>query len=271
MELEKVYSKSHFKIDKKQIKNISDKITPISYQRNGYTGDGVRISIIDSGCPNHKDIKVDGEKTSFCDENIDTEDRFGHATIVSGIISANNKDSIIGIAPNSKLLFAKVTNDAGECSFNSIVAEILWSIIKKVDIIVIAMGTQYDYYVLHDAIKKAKDNHICIFAASGNNVIDEEINFPARYEEVFSAGFLIRGKEKNKKIITKSGLYIPNKGLYTTYIGNKYVRAYGSSISTAYFAGQAALLIEEYKKTIPQNEIPTLIYSKLVKEINGKR
>lgn len=271
MEPKKVYSKSYFKINNKQIKSISDKIKPVSYSKKGYTGKNVKISIIDSGCPNHNDIKVCGEKISFCDESTNVDDNYGHSTMVSGIISANNKGSIIGIAPDAKLFFAKVANDAGECSFNSMVAAILWSIVKQVDIIVVALGTQYDYSVMHDAIKKARDNNICVFAAAGKDIGDSDLNFPARYNEVFSASTLTRGKEKNKIIMEKSDLYTPNKGMYTTYTNNKYVRAYGSSISTAYFAGHAALLIEQYRKTIPQNEIPALVYSKLIRELNGKK
>lgn len=271
MKNKKVYSKSYFEIDKKQIKNISDEIKPVVYNKQEYTGKGVRISIIDSGCPQHKDINICGEQISFCDDNSNVDDKYGHSTMISGIIFANNKKSIIGIAPNSQVLFAKVANDAGECSFNSVVAAILWSIVKKVDIIVIALGTQYDYHVLHDAIKKARNNNICIFAASGNETEENDINFPARYDEVFSTGFLTKGKEKNEKIIKKTDLYAPNKGMYTTYVNNKYVIAYGSSVSTAYFAGHAALLIEKYRKTIPRNEIPTLVYSKLIRELNGKK
>ncbi len=271
MKSEKIYSKSYFKIDKRQVKDISNKIKPVFYNKGEYAGKGIRISIIDSGCPEHKDIPINGEQTSFCEDTSNVIDSHGHATIISGIISANNKKSIVGIAPQSQLLFAKVINDAGKCSFNSMVAAVLWSVVKKVDIIVIALGAQYDYNILHDTIKKAKENNICVFAASGNSIGDEDSNFPARYSEVFSASFLTGRKEKNKKIIEKSDLHTPNKGMYTTYIDNKYVRAYGSSVATAYFAGHAALLIEKYRKTIPQYEIPALVYSKLIREANGKR
>jgi len=267
----KIYSKSYFKIDKRQIKDVSNKIKPVIYSKGVYTGKSVRMAIIDSGCPEHDDIKINGEQTSFCEDNLNVIDNHGHATIISGIIAANNKKSIVGIAPDAQLLFAKVTNDAGKCSFNSMVAAVLWSVVKKVDIIVIALGAQYDYSILHDTIKKAKENNICVFAASGNNVGDEGSNFPARYDEVFSASFLTSKKEKNKKIIEKSDLHTPNKGLYTTYVDNNYVRAYGSSVATAYFAGHAALLIEKYRKTIPKYEIPALVYSKLIKEANGKK
>ncbi len=265
-----IKSRNYFNIENKIVvkKNIFNKIKPVNYSiKEGEieTGKDVKICVIDSGCPVHKDIKLNNtEKISFCDENSCVNDKYGHSTIVSGIIKANNKNSITGVAYNSRLLYAKVVNDAGECSFNSVVAAVLWAIVKKVDIIMIALGTQYDYNILHDSIKKAKRNNICIIAAAelDNN---SEISYPAKYNQVFSVGSLKRGK--NKDIIEKTDNYVSNKGLYTTYLNNKYIKITGTSIATAYYTGLTAKLIEKYKKTIPKHEIVSLIYSKLKRKI----
>lgn len=259
-----------FIIQKKK-RSVVDKIpSTIIYSPSAYgidnkcTGKGVKIAILDSGCTNHKDIKFEGDKISFCDDNIVVNDKNGHSTMISGIIKSNNRKSIIGLAPHSKLLFGKVVNHKGECSFNSLVAGVLWAIVKEVDIIVIAMGSQYDYRVLHDAIKKAREYGICIFAASGD---EEEIDFPARHDEVFSAGFLTRSKKKNEIIRKNVDFCLPNKGLYTTYLNNKYVKISGSSVSTAFFAGLGAVLVEQYKKENKRN-ISKLVYSHLDKTFN---
>ena len=37
---------------------------------NRCTGKGVKIAILDSGCTNHKDIKFEGDKISFCEDNV---------------------------------------------------------------------------------------------------------------------------------------------------------------------------------------------------------
>ncbi len=265
-----IKSRNYFNIEKKITakKNIFDKIKPVNYSiKEGEieTGKDVKICIIDSGCPVHKDIKLNNtEKISFCDENSCVNDKYGHSTIVSGIIKANNKNSIIGVAYNSILLYAKVVNDVGECSFNSVVAAVLWAIVKKVDIIMIAIGTQYDYHILHDSIRKARRNNICIISAAeiGDNT---EITYPSKYNQVFSVGSLKKGNNKN--IIEKIDNYIPNRGLYTTYLNNKYIRITGASIATAYYTGLTAKLIEKYKKTIPKHEIVSLVYSKLKRKI----
>ena len=258
------------KINKKKRNSIKIIPTPIIYSPSSYkinnrcTGKGVKIAILDSGYSYHKDMIFEGEKISFCERNISTEDKNGHSTMISGIIKSNSKKSIIVIAPHVKLLYGKVVDNNGQCNFNSLVAGVLWSIVKGVDIIVIAMGSQYDYRVLHDAIKKARSHGICIFAASGEN---EELDYPARYKEVFSTGFLTRDKKKNDLIKQNVDFYLPNKGIYTTYLDNKYVKVSGSSISTAFFAGLGAVLIEQYKKEKKKN-IPKLLYSKLDKIFN---
>ena len=226
---------------------------------NKCTGKGVKIAILDSGCPSHKDIMTEGEKVSLCENNIGIEDKNGHATMVSGVIKANNKNSIIGTAPHAQLLFGRVLDNKGKCGFNSLVAGVLWAIVKEVDIIVVAMGTQYDYMILHDAIKKAREYGICLFSASGEN---DEIDYPAKYKETFSVGFLTKSKIKNEKIKKNVDFYLPNNGLYTTYLNNKYVKISGSSISTGFFAGLAAVLIEQYKREKKRN-LPELVYSKL--------
>jgi subtilisin family serine protease len=261
---------NQFLIDKKKTTILDKTPSTIVYSPSAYgvdnkcTGKGVKIAILDSGCTNHKDIKVEGDKISFCEDNVVVDDNNGHSTMISGIIKSNSRKSIIGLAPHSKLLFGKVVSHKGACSFNSLVAGVLWSIVKEVDIIVIAMGTQYNYRVLCDSIKKAKDHNICIFAASGDG---DEIDFPARYDEVISAGFLTRSKKRNNFIKENIDFYLPNKGLYTTHLDNKYVKVSGSSVSTAFFAGLGAVLIEQYKKENKKN-IPKLVYSQLDKIFN---
>jgi len=263
-------SNNKFEIDKKK-RVIIDKIpltviySPAVYGiNNRCTGNGVKIAILDSGSTDHKDIKCEGDRISFCEDNIIVNDKNGHSTIIAGIIKANNSKSIIGTAPDAKLLFSKVVNHKGNCSFNSLVAGVLWSIVKEVDIIVIAMGTQYNYRVLHDAIKKAREHDICIFAASGD---EEELDFPARYDEVFSAGFLTRSKKINDRIRKNVDFNLPNKGLYSTYLDNKYAKVFGSSVSTAFFTGLGAVLVEQYKKEKKRN-ISKLVYNELNRIFN---
>lgn len=231
-----------------------------------YTGVGTKILIIDSGCPYHKDIKVENEYQNFINDEENYHDEDGHGTIMAGLIKAKNKKTLIGIAADSDVLYAKVTDDNGDSKYAAVVSAILWGIIKNVDIIVMALGANYDYVLLHDAIKKAKKNNILIFAAAGNHIKEEdaEINYPAKYPEVFSVGNLTRTKKININIMQKVDFVLKNKTFISTYLKNKYTEISGSSVSTAIVAGLASLLIEKYNKT-NKKERPKLIYSELQK------
>ena len=262
---------NNVKTDSKSVKNIIKKLSnPIIYSPLAYgvdnmcTGKNVKVSILDSGCPAHKDIRVLGTGVSFCEKNTRACDTHGHSTMLAGIIGAKSNSAITGFAPQSELYFGKVVNSRNRCDFNSLVTGILWSIVKGVDIIVIALGTQYDYIILRDAIKKARDHGICVFAAAGNNMIDTnwKIEYPARYENAISTGFFTSKKSQNEILRKKVDFNLPNKGLYTTYLDNKYIKVTGSSISAAFYAGLAAVLIEQYKQE-KKTDIPTEVYTTL--------
>ena len=227
------------------------------------TGKGVEICIIDSGCPKHKDINIQGDKTSFCEESKGVYDKTGHSTIVSGIISARNQKTVTGFAPFSILYFAKVVDDNGQCSFNSIVASLLWAIVKEVDIILLALGTKFNYEVLHDSIKKAKDSGIIVIASAGNNVLKEEVDYPAKYEEVISVASLVRSKKDSKIIKEKVDFTTLNKGFITTYLDDSYIKATGSSISAACVTSLASLLVEKHREKTKKADMPKIIKEEL--------
>lgn len=265
--------KSDYKAALRKINNkdiIGNIENPIIYSIKDYgineelTGKNVTVAILDSGCPNHKDIKIDGNSTNLCDENVRIEDKNGHATMISGIIAANGSH-MKGFAPNSKLIFGKIVNKNNNCFFNTMVAGVLWAIVKGADIIVIALGSENDYVILEDAIKKAIGRDICVFAAIGE---DDEINFPAKYKNVFATGVLSNSKTKNDLIKNSDILLLKNKKITTTFLNDSYINAGGSSISTAFFAGIAACLVERYKKENKSN-ISSLINQELKRIFKG--
>ena len=221
------------------------------------TGKNVKLAIIDSGFPIHRSIKNPVEKISFCDNDDKIEDNFGHSSMITGIIVSNNKKSIKGIAPNTKLYFAKTVNYNGECNFNSLVAAILWAVVKKVNIILLSLGSQVDYPLLHDAIKKAYESKICIITASGNNTKNKNIDFPARYEETLSVANITKNVNYNKIIKKEADIIMRENSFYTTYLNDTYIKASGSSMSAAFVAGITSLIIEKYikekKRIIPKN------------------
>ena len=228
---------------------------PINYGLdNELTGKGVTISILDTGRPDHNDIcNID------CDVNTDDEnnsfDRNGHATMVTGIIKANNPKAIQGIAPEAKCIYAKVIDDSSQtCDYSSLLTGTLWSIVKNADIMLISLGSKTDYSILNDAIQKAVAAGVCIISASGPPPHTE---FPAAYDGVFSVG-----EKASKKYKYTPSVLMENKSLWTTSLNHQYIKASGTSINAGLCAGLASLIIEE-KRAKGTACTPKVVYRKL--------
>lgn len=267
-------SEGLIKINKNEINIISKLENSICYLpgdfgfQTKFSGKGVKIGIIDSGRPFHKDIKDIGCSNNFCKDSKskDYNDVLGHSTMISGIIGAKNKDSIVGLAPDSILHFAKVIDKNKFIDYNCVVAAIIWSIVRDFDIIVLSLGTQCGYQLLQDSIKKAYENGICIISAAGeqNKENEYEPNYPSRYSEVLSVGEY--SDENKRNIKNKCDIALPKKKYITTYLNNKFANVSGSSISTAIVTGICSLIIEKIKKeNVNTNKecIPSMVYTEL--------
>lgn len=100
----------------------------------GYTGNGVRVGMLESGVPNinhasliNADITINPQATSISD----------HATRVATIIAGQeNTNNAVGIAPNVSL-FCTSTNESLKDSFD-------WFIENNVDIINMSFHYQYE-------------------------------------------------------------------------------------------------------------------------------
>jgi minor extracellular protease Epr len=207
------------------------------------TGDGVTICVIDTGIPNHPDLPEALGSANMSSESKDALDHQGHATMVAGVIVGQNENTgIRGLAPNASMYYVKVMNSSGDCGFNSLLAAMLWSIVKQCDVVLISLGSSSDYIVLSDAISKAVDSGISVIAAAGNQPGD--IDYPAAYERVISVGTAdhnIKGKGWHISMAASQDK------ICTTYLRNSYVMASGTSILAGLVAGLSALVIEDLR------------------------
>jgi len=141
--------------------------TSISYQ-SGYDGSGIVVSIIDTGIDlNHPDLegKIIGGY-DFVDNDKIPEDANGHGTQVAGIIAANG--NLKGIAPNSKILMYKVSEDGESVPSHLIIKAIEKSIEDGADIINISLGINQTNTKIDQAVNKAVRNNIFVVTAAGN-------------------------------------------------------------------------------------------------------
>ncbi len=236
-------------------------------------GDGkfVRISILDTGLPNHFDIATDSDKSANFSRSGSIYDVNGHSTAVAGILASSGKSGIKGVVSSADLFFCKVADDNGVAEYKSVEQGVLWSITREVDIIVIAMGSDFDYPGMYNAIKKAYKLGILVFAASGNMFHrTKDSVYPARYNEVFSVGF---NKNINNLYTIQSNSH--TKGvvvedlLYSTLIDeNKYTVVRGSSMATGVVAGVAAQVFQKLRREGKDIKNPQLTYNEIGRILN---
>jgi len=141
--------------------------TSIPYQ-SGYDGNGIVVSIIDTGIDlNHPDLEgqiIGGY--DFVDNDEMPEDTNGHGTQVAGIIASNG--NLKGIAPNSKILMYKVSEDGESVPSHLIIKAIEKSIEDNADIINISLGINQTNTKIDQVVNKAVKNNIFVVTAAGN-------------------------------------------------------------------------------------------------------
>ena len=232
-------------------------------------GAGVKLAVLDTGLPNHMDIKPSGGK-SFVQGYL--EDKNGHATHCGGIIAATayNDMGIRGIAPDVEDYYGAVMGADGSGTVNQIIAGIRWAVDDiGADIISMSLGiSAYAPYIpeLEAACKYAVDRGVAIFAASGNE--GGNVGQPARYDCVYAiaaidermdlASFSNRGKEID---FAAGGVQV-----FSTYLRNTYARLNGTSMACPAIAAVGALILADAKAgQNPRKLTPTELGAKIQK------
>ena len=238
----------------------------------GYTGNGVKVAILDSGCIQHPDLinNIIGGK-NFTSEGSETDynDLNGHGTHVAGIIAGNGK--VMGVAPNAKLLILKVLDKSGSGNCQGIYDAINYAIEQKVDIINMSLGISINVNEIHTMLKKAVDNNICVVCACGNEgdgkAFTDEYSYPAGCNEAISVGAIDNARvnavftNSNKEV----DLVAHGVNVVSTHLNCGYCSMSGTSQATPHVAGALALLKEYYRKTFEKEPTEVELYAQLIK------
>ena len=238
----------------------------------GYTGDGVKVAILDSGCSQHPDLinNIIGGK-NFTTEGSETDynDLNGHGTHVAGIIAGNGK--VMGVAPNAKLLILKVLDKTGNGDCQGLYDAINYAIEQKVDIINMSLGISINVNEIHTMLKKAVDNNICVVCACGNEgdgkAFTDEYSYPAGYNEAISVGAIDNARvnavftNSNKEV----DLVAHGVNVVSTHLNYGYCSMSGTSQATPHVTGALALLKEYYRKTFEKEPTEVELYAQLIK------
>ena len=224
-------------------------------------GHGTRIAVLDTGVdPDHIDLKDAIDDTEdFTQEGV--EDLNGHGTHCAGIIAARlNSVGLVGVAPDARLLIAKVLdNNGGGPSLTEVASRIAsgidWAVKNDADIISLSLGLPASDMKLFVAVHRALSEGITVVCSAGNegSIFTNGIGYPGRYGSVITvaahdpngnpAGFSSRGGEID--------LMAPGTHIWSTYKNSSYAELSGTSMSAPFVAGICALILGKHKQSGP--------------------
>ncbi|MDD6212943.1 MAG: S8 family peptidase [Clostridiales bacterium] len=171
----------------------------------GYTGRGIGVAILDTGCAPHPDLK--GRLACFRDfvhgrSERDFYDDSGHGTHIAGLIAGNGSRSqgmYRGMAPGCHLVIGKVLDRNGNGKISSLVQSIQWLLdygeeygVRIVNISV--GGTEKtersgEGSFLVKQVERLWDHGYVVVAAAGNNGPDAgSVTAPGNSRKVITVG-----------------------------------------------------------------------------------
>ncbi len=236
-------------------------------------GSGVNVAILDSGIKPHR--QFDGANIEILDITgyKDPFDFCGHGTAVAGIIVGQRGDDFKGVAPGVNLKSYKIADESGTTN-NTYIINALESILEynrqnpsaKINIINISYGFETDNYELKNKLAEVYSSGIAIISASGNDG-KQGLLYPAKYDFVFAAGSM--NQDKTVSDFSNWGqeldFILPGSGLKTLGLNNDYVWVRGTSFSSAYLTGIAALATQAFKNKYGYLPSPQQLYEILQK------
>ncbi len=162
-------------------------------------GQGATVLILDSGIDkDHREVKdsfLMGKNfvvSQRKDLPYDFFDETGHGTHTSGTVAG----ALVGVAPEAKILMAKVCNDG--CLTSNVLNGINWGLANGADVINFSLGGRWPSSSRQKVMKEATKRGVVIVAASGNSAEPADFAdnpwmiYPAANDFVIAVGALNR-------------------------------------------------------------------------------
>jgi len=242
-------------------------IQAVNVNNSDLTGKGVKVAILDTGFDfTHPDFTGRTlHRKSFAGSR-QAQDKEGHGTHCAGIAGGGRKGNDgarYGVAHGARLYIGKILDDAGEGTDSQALAGIEWALEKGCQVISMSLGAPVEEGQTWSAIfeqvaRIAMASNCLLIAATGNESDREEgvvdpVNHPANCPSVMAVGALTHALEVSDYSCAGSGttggqvdIVAPGDGILSARPGGGYRRESGTSMATAFVAGVAALLWEQY-------------------------
>jgi subtilisin family serine protease len=221
-----------------------------------YRGRDQIIAVLDTGVDDeHPDLKGQLVKgIDLVDPDTPPDDRNGHGTFVAGIAVAaeGNGKGGAGVAPRAKVMPVRVLDDEGMGRSDVVAEGIRWATREGATVINLSLAdvpgqqrspTSLITTDVELAIRQAALAGVVVVAAAGNDGNDS-----TPYSRDLPA--LVVGATTRRDAVWRHSnyddrtLFAPGVGIISTYVGEPYAAADGTSFSTPIVSAAAALLLQ---------------------------
>lgn len=226
-----------------------------------YHGDGVTVAVLDTGADLSHEALVGHFVDSsdmwdmVADDAVPQDEgvglAWGHGTHIAGVIAH--------IAPASKIMPIRVLDANGRGNTTTLAYAIEWAVKHGAKVVNLSLGAEFDSQVLSTTIHDALAQGVFVAAAAGNDNVTIR-QYPAGYAGVVGVTAINEANVKADFANYGTGwvdIAAPGVGITSSIIGPQgsgYASWSGTSMSTAFVSGAAALLRQE----LPTADVATL-------------
>jgi subtilisin family serine protease len=207
-------------------------------------GEGVKVAIIDTGVDTqHPDLLGSiAAAVNFVDADDAQFRRDRHGTEMAGVIAAvaNNREGIVGVAPNARLFVFKACwqshadADAARCNSFTLARALTAAFDAHAQVVNLSLAGPDDP-LLGDLIREGEHRGV-LFVGAAPHTADVQAGL------LHQAGVIeVASAESHSAIDTV--LYAPGREILTLLPGGHYDFASGASIATAQVSGVVALML----------------------------
>jgi serine protease AprX len=180
--------------DPNSMYSITQRIGAQAWWQAGFTGSGIDVALIDTGCTPVAGLDAPGKLVNGPDLSLESQapnlrnlDPNGHGTFMAGLIAANDAvgagapDPALyrGVAPDARVLCLKVGTADGGTDVSQVIAAIDWVVQHRTDhgwnirVLNLSYGTNSTQQALVDPLAYAAEqawlHGIFVVAAAGNS------------------------------------------------------------------------------------------------------
>jgi hypothetical protein len=204
-------------------------------------GEGVKVAIIDTGVDiQHPDLRDSiAAAVNFVDADDAQFRRDRHGTEMAGVIAAvaNNREGIVGVAPNARLLVfkacwqARADADAARCNSFTLARALSAAFDAHAQVVNLSLAGPDDP-LLGDLIREGQHRGVLFVGAA-----------PDSAGGLLHQAGVIQVASAESHSTLDSVLYAPGREILTLLPGGHYDFASGASIATAQVSGVVALML----------------------------